>query len=119
LEKGRELGRGRRLLMFRGALPPTFMNNKVVRGGSAWGVIPEGWGEPARCRVRGRHDFAHPRSLKDEARAGVLVLQISGQRHHPFLPVVEGAGSVVLGAEVTKGGGVVGVEVPTPATTVI
>ena len=33
----------------------------------------------------------------------------------PFCLSSTGAGSVVLGAEVAEGGGVVGVEVPTPA----
>jgi len=114
LEKGRELGRRRYLLASGGTLLPTFMNNKVARGGSAWGVIPEGWSEPTRRRVRGRHDFAHPLPLEDEGRASALVLRIDG--HHPFLPVVNRGWFSCIGAEVAEGGEVAGDEVPTPAT---
>jgi len=114
LEKRRELGSGRHWAVFRGGLPLTFKYNEIAWGGSTWRVIPESWGEPARCRMRGRRGFTHLRSLENKACTGVLFLEIDRNYHHPFLSI-DRADSVVLGAEVAKVGGVIGIEVPTPA----
>jgi len=67
-----------------GALSPTLVNNKVVWGGGARGVVPESWG-PTRYRRRGRYGFAHPLPFEDKAGARVFVICFDD--HHSFLPI--------------------------------
>ena len=75
----------RHLFAFRGALSPTFVNDKVARGGGAMRVIPESW-SPTRCRRRRNCDLAHPLPFVHKVDARVLVIRFNS--HHPFLPFI-------------------------------
>jgi len=105
LKQHGELGSGRHLVAFKGALAPAFVNNEVAQGGGALGVIPESWsptiseGEdattsPTLCLLKTRP--VHVSSSSDSTTTTPFCLSSTG-------------------TEVAEVGGVMGVEVATPA----
>jgi len=83
LKDGGELDSMRCLAIFRSALPPVFMHDKVARGRSAWRVVLEGWHTTIRSGMCWRLHVAHLLPVEDKAQVGILVFGANG-RHHPL-----------------------------------